>query len=246
MRQFSSPHLAALAVLAVLAVFSIWAPRRYPGRWVTVYARALAVLVFAAWLGEYVADVLNGTYTAKYTLPLQLTDAVSIAAIIALWTRRQLWVELVYFWGLTASLQATLTPDLGQNFPSIYYFTYFTYHVGAITAACLLVFGCGIYPRPRACWRVFAITLAFAAVSGLADVITGGNYMYLRAKPVHNSLLNVMGPWPLYIATTALLGLVMLIALQLIADFVRRHQARRPSVPDERDPGVAPIGAGQR
>ena len=28
--------------------------------------------------------------------------------------------------------------------------------------------------------------------------------IYLRAKPVHNSLLKLMGPWPWYIATTAL------------------------------------------
>ena len=225
MRQFSDPHLAALAVLAILAFVSIWGPRRHPGRWVSLFAQALAALIFAGWIGEYVADVVNGIWTAKYDLPLQLTDAVSLVAIVALWTRRRLAVELVYFWGLTASLQATLTPDLGQTFPSVYYFTYFAYHVGAITAACLLVFGCGIYPRPRAAWRVFAITLAVAAVAAVGDLLTGGNYMYLRSKPVHNSLLNVMGPWPVYIAATALLGLAMLLVAQLLADAVGRRRA---------------------
>jgi hypothetical integral membrane protein (TIGR02206 family) len=221
MRQLSDAHLAALAVLVAAVALSIWTPRRYPGRWVIGYARALAVLILAGWVGEYVADAVNGTWSVRYTLPFQLTDAVSFAAIVALWTRRQLWVELLYFWALSATLQATLTPDLGQNFPSVYYFTYFTYHLGAITGACLLVFGCRIYPRPRAAWRVFAITLAYAAVIGVADLITGGNYMYLRSKPVHNSLLSVMGPWPWYVASGVLVGLVMLLALQLIADLAR-------------------------
>ncbi len=243
MRQFSDPHLAALAVLVVAAGFSIWAPRRRPGPWVRVYARALALLILAGWLGEYVADVIDGTWTIKYSLPLQLTDAVSLASIVALWSRRRLAVELTYFWSLTASLQATLTPDLGQTFPSVYYFTYFTYHVGAITAACLLVFGCGIYPRPRAAWRVFAITLAFAAIVALADLVTGGNYMYLRTKPVHNSLLSVMGPWPWYIAATAALSLVMLLALQLIADLV--HRADRRATIAAAEPVLAPAGAAQ-
>ena len=45
--------------------------------------------------------------------------------------------------------------------------------------------------------------------------------MYLRSKPEHNSLLSVMGPWPWYIAGTALLALVMLLALQLLADWAR-------------------------
>jgi hypothetical integral membrane protein (TIGR02206 family) len=230
MRQFSKAHLAALLVLVVASVASIWLPRRYPGRWVTIYARTLALLILAGWAGEYVADALNGSWSVKYTLPLQLTDVVSLAAIVALWTRRQLAVELVYFWSLTASLQATLTPDLAQTFPSIYYFTYFAYHIGALTAAMLLVFGFGIYPRPRAAWRVFVLTLGWAAVAGLGAVLTGGNYMYLRAKPVHNSLLNVMGPWPWYILSTVILGLLLLLALQWLADTVRRAETASPRV----------------
>jgi hypothetical integral membrane protein (TIGR02206 family) len=187
--------------------------------------RGLALLVLAGWIGEYVADLVLDTWSVKYDLPLQLTDAVSVVTVLALWTRARLLVELTYFWSLTASLQAIITPDLAQSFPSVYYFTYFVYHVGAVVAACLLVFGCRLYPRAGAFWRVFAVTLAFAALAGVADIITGGNYMYLRAKPVHNSLLSVMGPWPWYIASTAVLALAMLYALQLLADWLRRHDA---------------------
>lgn len=224
LKQFSAPHLAALAVLVVGAGASIWLPRRSPRArlWRVGYARSLAVLIFAAWAGEYVADAITGVWSVKYTLPLQLTDAVSLTAVAALWTRRPLLIELVYFWSLTASLQALLTPDLAQNFPSVFYFTYFIYHVGAVLASCLLVFGLGCYPRPGAAWRVFAATLAVAAVAGTADAITGGNYMYLRQKPVHGSLLSVLGPWPWYIASAAAVGLAMLLVLQLITDWVRR------------------------
>ena len=120
-------------------------------------------------------------------------------------------VELAYFWSYTASLQAVLTPDLGQTFPSFFYFTYFIYHVGAIVAASFLVFGCRLYPRPGAVWRVFGITLVWAAIAGAGDLITDGNYMYLRAKPVHDSLLNLMGPWPWYVVGGIALGLALLL-----------------------------------
>ena len=227
MKQFSTPHLAALGALAVLAVASVWAARSRPGRWLEVFSRLLALAILAGWVGEYVADGVEGTWSAQYGLPLQLTDAVSATAILALWTRRALLVELTYFWAMTASLQAILTPDLGQSFPSVYYFTYFTYHVGAVVAACLLVFGCWLYPRRLAAWRAFAATLCFAAVAGIGDVITGGNYMYLRSKPTHNSLLSVMGPWPWYIVSAAAVGLAMLLALGLLTDGVRRLDQRR-------------------
>jgi hypothetical integral membrane protein (TIGR02206 family) len=223
MPQFSDPHLAALAVLVTAVAGSVWIARRRSGRTTSAVAHILAALILAAWAGEYAADVINGSWTVKYSLPLQLTDAVSLAAAVALLTRRRLAVELAYFWSLSASLQATLTPDLGQNFPSVYYFTYFTYHVGAVVAGCLLVFGCGLYPRPRAAWRVFGLTLAFAAVAGTADLVTGGNYMYLRFAPQHNSLLSAMGPWPWYVVGGALIGLVMLLALQWLADRVGRR-----------------------
>lgn len=228
MRQFSPPHLAALAVLVVLGTAAVVVPRR--GVDTTAVGRVLALLVLAAWVGEYLVDALNGTYTTQYTLPLQLTDVISATTVIALWTRRRLAVELLYFWALSASLQALLTPDLAYTFPSVYYFTYFIYHIGAVVAALMLVFGCGLYPRRLAALRAFAATLLWAAVAGVGDVLTHGNYMYLRAKPVHGSLLNVMGPWPWYIATTALLALAMLLVLQLIADWARRRDHRAQPV----------------
>lgn len=222
MKQFSGQHLAALAVLLLVASAAVWGARHRPGRWQPVFCAALAAAIFAGWAGEYVADAVLGTWSVKYTLPLQLTDLVSAAGITALLTRRRLLVELTYFWALTASLQAVLTPDLAQRFPSIFYFTYFTYHVGVIVAAVFLVFGSRLYPRAGAVWRVFAITLGWTAVAGVGDLLTGGNYMYLRTKPVHSSLLSVLGPWPWYIVGAAALGLAMLSLLDLITRAIQR------------------------
>jgi len=219
-KQFSDPHLAALLTMVIGIAASVWGARRHPGPWMRWFSLGLAALIFAGWIGEYVADVILGTWSVQYSLPLQLTDAVSAVSIVALLTQRQMFVELAYFWSYTASLQAVLTPDLGagQNFPSVYYFTYFTYHVGAIIAASYLVFGCHLYPRPGAVWKVFWITLAWTAIAGAGDLITGGNYMYLRSKPVHHSLLNLMGPWPLYIVGGVALGLALLL---LVAGLTR-------------------------
>jgi Integral membrane protein (intg_mem_TP0381) len=106
----------------------------------------------------------------------------------------RLWaVELAYYWAFTATLQAVLTPDLGQDFPDALYFTYFGYHLGALVGAAFLVWGLGVRLRLGAMWRTFAATLAWACVAGAANVVTGGNYLYLAWKPTHASLLNHMG-----------------------------------------------------
>jgi hypothetical integral membrane protein (TIGR02206 family) len=226
-RQFSTEHLAALGVMVAAAWLSVWLARRGWQRAIGAVSSALALIILAGWIGEQVADVVEGIWSVQFTLPLQLTDAVSVTAVVALWRPRALLVELTYFWALTASLQAALTPDLARTFPSVFYFTYFAYHVGAVVAACLLVYGRRLYPGPGAVWRVFAITVAFAALAGAADVATGGNYMYLRAKPVHSSLLSVMARWPWYILETAVLALAMLLALQALTELIRRRDLGR-------------------
>jgi hypothetical integral membrane protein (TIGR02206 family) len=227
-RQFSPPHLAALAVLVLAAPAAVLVARRCSDRVTTIVYRALAVLILCGWAGEYVADVIQGIWSVKYDLPLQLTDLISVTTAFALWTRGRRAAEFVYLWSLSASLQATITPDLSWNYPSVFYFTYFIYHIVAVVAGVGLTFGCGLYPRPGAPRRVFLATLGWAAIAAAGDIITGGNYMYLRAKPVNGSLLSVLGPWPWYIAGIAAVGFVMLLVLQGIAELVRRGERRTP------------------
>jgi hypothetical integral membrane protein (TIGR02206 family) len=231
MRQFSAPHLAALAVLAISAPAAILIARRCSERTTTIVYRALAVLIICGWIGEYAADIAQGIWSVRYDLPLQLTDLITVTTAVALWTRSQRSAEFVYLWALSASLQATITPDLSWDYPSVFYFTYFDYHIVAVVAGVGLVFGCGLYPRRGAPRRVFVATLGWAAVAGAGDLITGGNYMYLRAKPVDGSLMNAFGPWPWYIAGTAALGFAMLLLLQGIAALVRHWTPEAPRAP---------------
>jgi hypothetical integral membrane protein (TIGR02206 family) len=227
-RQFSPEHLVALAVLAGAIVVAVRAPRAIP-------RRGLAALILGAFLVEYAVNASQGRWDWGFNLPLQLSDVVALLAPVALWTGMPLLVEVVYFWGLTASLQAVLTPSLNEAFPSVFYFTYFATHCGVVVAACLLVFGLGLRPRPGAVRRAFAATLLMAAAAGLGDLLTGGDYMYLRAKPADASLLSVMGPWPVYIATAAVLALLLFAALYRLS-VMFGSPSESSSVPRLHDP----------
>ena len=218
MEQWSAEHAIALISTAVVAALLVAAARRWGDPWAVPAGRVLAVAVLAGFVCEQLTYALRGQWTADVNLPLQLSDAVTLVAVAALWRPESaLLVELVYFWALSASLQAVLTPDLGQAFPDVLFFTYFVTHSGAIAAACLLVFGSRRAPRPKAVWRVYAITLAFACLAAVGTWLTGGNYMFLRHKPASGSLLDVMGPWPVYILVAALLALAMFLALAALA-----------------------------
>jgi hypothetical integral membrane protein (TIGR02206 family) len=225
--QFAGEHLAALAATAMVATLSIREARARPGAWIVLFSRALAVLMLAAYLAENVAIVVRGTWSLERSLPLQLTDVVTIIAALALWSPRPLLFELAYFWALTASLQAVLTPDLGSAFPSLFFFTYFATHGGAVVAAVFLAWGRGLVPRRGAVWQVFVATAAFAVVARLSDLLTGGNYMFLREKPETASLLDLMGPWPWYILSGAILAIAMFAVLDVPFRGRRRALAQR-------------------
>jgi len=227
MELFSPAHLAAIAATALGAVLLAILPRGMQARRATSVARALALLILAGFVIEQTTYLVRGTWDASVNLPLQLSDAVTFAAVAALWRARAgLETELVWFWGFSAALQALLTPDLGYTFPDVLYVTYFVTHGGVIVAACLLVLGLRLLPRPWALWRVFGLTAAFAVLAAIGCLATGGNYMFLRAKPSNGSILDAMGPWPWYLLAAAALGLAMLLVLEAIARAVARSDSR--------------------
>jgi hypothetical integral membrane protein (TIGR02206 family) len=211
-------HVAAIAATSVAAAVAVPAARRRP----VPVSRGLAALIGGTYLVEHAWFVARGTWSADFNLPLHLTDVVTIVSVLALWTARPLLVELTWFWGLTASLQAVLTPDLGSaDFPELLWWTFFITHSGAVVAALVLVVGRRIVPRPGAVWRVFGATVVVAVAAGTANLLTGGNYMWLREKPDEGSLLDVMGPWPWYIAGAAAFGLLLFSVLAAVAARVR-------------------------
>ncbi len=226
MAPLETEHIVAVGATALLAALAIWIAPKLSGGWLNAASRGLGVAIILAYGTKHAAAAVRDDWSPDRYLPFHLTDAVTIVCGIALWAPRPLPVELAYFWGLTASLQAVLTPDLvGEGFPDPYFWTYFLTHSGAVVAACLLVFGRQLRPRPGAVWRAFAATIAVAALAAIANLTTGGNYMFLREKPASGSLLDLMGPWPVYIPVAAILGLAMFAALD--APFRSDRRSRR-------------------
>ncbi len=212
MELLDGAHVGAVIATAAAAAVAVPAARRRP----VPVSRGLAVVIGVTYLVEHAWFVARGTWSPDFNLPLHLTDVVTVVSVLALWTARPLLVELTWFWALTASIQAVLTPDLGSaDFPELLYWTFFITHAGAVVAALVLVVGRRITPRPGAVRRAFVATLAVAAAAAAADLLTGGNYMWLREKPEAGSLLDFMGPWPWYILSAAGLALLLFTLLDL-------------------------------
>jgi len=223
-RLFAIEHLAAVGVIALFAAGLVAAARLRPGGWIRPVSLLLAAVLVAAEVGWwlYLASTGASGSVLASALPLQLCDAAIFVAAAALLLRRPLLIEITYFWGLAGTIQALLTPDLPQHFPSFPYFQYYVAHGGIVAAALFLVVGLRLWPRTNAVVQVLAITLVYTALVGLVDAITGANFMYLRGKPPSPTLLDVLGPWPWYIVSAATIGLMLLVALDAPFRVLRR------------------------
>ena len=216
------PYLVAVLLAIVVGAALCLGARRRPGQWSIVAARVLSLVLLADGVSFVVAKVLAGTFSAKTDLPLALCDAALVVAAAACWWKTPLLVELTYFWGLAGTLQAVITPDLNAGFPHLVFFQYLAGHLGIVFAALYLVVGLHVVPRPGSVVWTFAITLAYTAVVGLVDALSGANYMFLRRPPGNWTLLRVLGPWPWYIASAAGVALVLLMILDVPFFLARR------------------------
>lgn len=148
-------------------------------------------------------------------LPLHFCDFAVLVAIVALATKRQAVCEILYFWGLSGTVIAMLTPDVDRGFPDARCASFFALHGVVAISAAVVAFGMGVRPGPGANWRVFWFTNAYAAVIAVIDWTAGENFLYLRAKPSQPSILDVMGPWPWYILAADALAWLIFRALMI-------------------------------
>jgi len=204
---FGTDHVAALAVTAVAAAGLSLLVRRRQGTALAWSVRvALAGALLAATAATLVAWSREFPLTVWDLLPLHLCDFLILVAAFALVTRRQAAYELLYFWGCAGTLLALFSPDVRTGFPDWRFLSFFALHGLVVIAAVVLTVGFGMRPRPGAPWRTLLVTNAYAALVAVVNATFGTNFLYLRHKPGARTLLDWMGPWPLYILVADLLA----------------------------------------
>jgi hypothetical integral membrane protein (TIGR02206 family) len=149
-----------------------------------------------------------GGFRLGTSLPLELCDLAEFTAVYALWTRGRRATSFTYYVALTLSIQAIVTPSLGESFPSPRFFGFWTLHFLVVWAAAYLTWGLGYRPT----WPLYRLTclalLVWAVVVFPLNGILDTNYGYLNRKPSSASLLDLLGPWPWYLVAGAAIILV--------------------------------------
>lgn len=198
--SFTLEHLGLVVGFLVVAVVLALVGRSHRGTDAELrFRRGFAIAIPCITVPMQVLQLLPGDFDAGTSLPLQLCDLAWMAAIYALWTRNPFATALVYFWGLTLTVQGIVTPSLGETFPDPRYFMFWGMHFLTVWAAVYLTFGLKV-PVTWRTYRFAVVTTAIWAVTVMViNAFADTNYGYLNRKPSSASLLDVMGPWPVYV-----------------------------------------------
>ncbi|MBI3087848.1 MAG: TIGR02206 family membrane protein [Candidatus Omnitrophica bacterium] len=195
-QQFGPSHLTALLLmLAAGAVLVANAKRLRSAGDDRLVRRILAAVLVGNEVGSWGVAVVQG----RWGLPCQLCDLAVFLMAWALLGRRRLVGEIAVLWGLAGSVQAVLTPDLSEGFPSYAWVQFFLGHCAVVLSAVYLVARGRVHLTSASVWRVWLVSNVYVVIAGLLNWQLGTNFGYLARKPAHPSLLDALGRWPWYI-----------------------------------------------
>jgi len=167
-----------------------------------------ALAILGAWAYWYMIATRHGWLDLGNALPMDLCSWACIATVVTLMHPNQKSYELAYFWALAGTVQGLLTPGISFDFPEPRFIEFSVFHGGIVASVLFLTLGMKLRPVTASIPRVIGWTLLYALLAGAVDWALGVNYGFLRAKPPHASLYDLMPAWPYYIPVVVGLGLL--------------------------------------
>lgn len=211
---FTGQHFCPIIIIFLIGVASILFAKyklEENNRWCF-----LIYLSIIPALGYYLTIpmiIMETGFSFEKDLPLHLCRLMSIFAPYLIWKRDRFWLGVFYFWILAGTLNANITPDIEYGFPHWSYFAYWTMHSFLIIIPIYYVLLLGIKITLKDLNNAFWTANGFVVFSVITNYLLNSNYMYTLKKPPVSSLLDYMGPWPIYLISGQAVALFLFLIL---------------------------------
>lgn len=225
--MFGPQHWWALAIFTLIGIILIMIGRRNRDPRLDIFLRYfIAGILWFFLISMRLVRWWDGSFTLVRHLPIHLCGFSSILIPLLLFNKNQKLFDTLYFWGVGGATQSLLTPTLQDGFPSYYFYEFFSTHFFTIFGVLYLVFIDGLRPSMKGLFRTYWITCLMLIPIGITNWLLGSNYFFIAHKPATASLLDFMGPWPLYLLPLSLVALIIFTVVYLpfpIVKLIRRR-----------------------
>ncbi len=200
-QPFGSSHLLALTAIFAFSLILCTVGRG-------VRSTVLGLLILIVHIPYQMLAMMPKNFNIQHSIPLHLCDLAWMVCAIALLTQSRWSQRLIFYWGLTLTPQALLTPALKFDYPDFVFIAFWIDHGLVFIGTMFIVFVLKFRPDRHDFYRAYGLTLLWGVLVLVFNSQFNTNYMFLNHKPP-KSILDFMGPWPQYlIVEAALIGLI--------------------------------------
>lgn len=209
-KPFTIDHILPLLIIAVIAIIYIYKARKLDDEQTKIKRLFYISLIpfFGAFM-LYPMAILDGDINIYEDLPLHLCRFLSLSSPFFILKNNRFWIGIFYFWISVGTLNANITPDVEYGFPNWSYFSYWIMHGFLMIIPFYYIIVLKLRIKWRDYFNAYWMMNVFLLFTLGVNFILGSNYMYTRAKPDVGSLLDILGPWPVYLISGQILVLVL-------------------------------------
>jgi len=226
-QTFNTEHGLLLLILVVCTALLIMMAKRLRASQEFFLRMILCAVVWGQEIALYSYRVSDGSLQLAEHLPLHMCSLSVLLIPIMLYKKHRSLFVVLYFWGMGGATQALLTPTVDANTTTFLFYQFFLSHSLIVAGVLYPIFVFSFRLQLHDVWKAIKATLLLLPCVGVVNWAVGGNYFYLAHKPDADTLLNVLGPWPVYIAPLILVGVLIFGILYLpfpLLRFLRTKQ----------------------
>lgn len=197
---FSTPHILALCILVIMLFLMIILKNQLRHAVTNFVVRiSIAIVLVLSEISFHLWFIYHQKWDIATTLPLQLSSISLFLAVFLLLSRQFLVFEITYFVGTASAIFAMMTPDLVYAYPHFRFVHFFIAHGGIVVTTFFMIIIEKYNPSYKSVWIAFVSLNLYVSFIFMLNLLLDANYMYLMAKPLSNTLLSYLGPWPFYL-----------------------------------------------
>lgn len=221
---FNTEHGFILLLSVVFVTASlIFARRLSSNREVlfrTIFCGTVWIQEVTLYYFRYTQEILS----ISEHLPLHMCSLSVLMIPIALFQKTRTLCCLLYFWGMGGATQALLTPTVTAQTHPLLFYQFFISHTLIVLGALYPIFVDSIEPSRDDLKQSIKYTILILPFIGFINWMVKGNYFYLSHKPDAETLLDALGPWPVYIIPLVGIGIALFSLLYLPFELRKAYQ----------------------
>ena len=208
---FGNAHLITLFIIIAIAIVFPLIVKTRPVSQIILITKIMGVSLISL---EFIKPLI-WHYSMNFPwielVPIHMCNLSTLFIGIFLITKKRLFFEVAFFWGIGGGINALITPDIPNSFPDPQYILFFFGHGLLIIAIAYACISLANRPTLNSVKNGIYFSLITLPVIYFINKILGppANYWYLGSKPVGDSILNLFPAPPLHIPVLIIIGVIL-------------------------------------